>query len=205
MKILKRVFLKLNARVFAASVSALCLMMTLSGLVLMNQIHVPKLSSEKQSSVEFRVETPRPMTQAKTKPPKPKKKAQLKPQMASLAGRSSFGLALFEVDFGGLSQGDASNLVMTEDVVDQPPRIKSRPDLDYPARALQDEIEGFVRVQLLVNAKGLVEKVKLIESAPHGVFDSVALNFAKKWTFEPALYRGQPVSIWVTQNVRFQL
>jgi protein TonB len=50
-----------------------------------------------------------------------------------------------------------------------------------------------------------VEKVKVLESSPPGVFDDVAAQGVQGWKFEPASYKGEAVRVWATQKVRFDL
>jgi protein TonB len=50
-----------------------------------------------------------------------------------------------------------------------------------------------------------VEKVKVLESQPAGVFDEVAVSGVQTWKFEPASYKGENVRVWAKQRVRFDL
>ena len=58
---------------------------------------------------------------------------------------------------------------------------------------------------VLVNDAGQVDKVKLLDANPVGVFEGVALAGLRKWTFSPAEYQGRFVSVWIKQRIKFQV
>ena len=94
---------------------------------------------------------------------------------------------------------------MTEDSVDSAPVLTTRTRAPYPSRARSKGIEGYVTISMLVGADGRVSDVRVLEAQPMGVFDEAALGTVKGWQFSPATYEGRPVSIRVTQTVRFEL
>ena len=55
----------------------------------------------------------------------------------------------------------------------------------YPRQALEDEIEGTVRVRITVDTDGRVKSAEVIESTPAGVFDAATLAAVKRWRFQP--------------------
>lgn len=132
----------------------------------------------------------------------------LKPKMNLALATSGLDLG---IDILGLStQGSrllsqVRDAVMTEDVVDRVPQVQFREAIPYPDGAKEQNINGHVTLNILVNKKGDVDQVKLLESQPDGVFDQVALQSVKAWTFSPAEYKGQYVSVWVKQKLKFQV
>ena len=62
------------------------------------------------------------------------------------------------------------------------PKNKVKPP--YPKQALRMGVEGKVRVRLLVDGKGRVSTVTVLESTPKGVFDKTATDTVKKYLFE---------------------
>ncbi len=95
--------------------------------------------------------------------------------------------------------------VMTEDAVDSKPKPMHRVSASYPKRARANGVEGFVKMNLLVDESGRVSRIKIIESRPSGTFDEAARTAVKQWTFQSALYQGSPVKVWATQTLRFKL
>lgn len=98
------------------------------------------------------------------------------------------------------------NQIMDEASVDSPPKPVERvaPD-EYPADARKRGIKGFVTMNLLIGASGEVERVKVLQAEPSGVFEEVALATIRKWRFEPAVYEQNPVRAWAKQTIRFEL
>jgi len=77
--------------------------------------------------------------------------------------------------------------------------------LRHKDKAHKDDVELSKSNILLIGPTGNVEKVKVIEAQPAGVFDDVATAGVQTWKFEPASYRGENVRVWATQRVRFDL
>ncbi len=137
---------------------------------------------------------------------KPKVDKKMRPKLSQQIRGASFGLKLFEMDLNNISDsliGDATDGVMSEGSVDQKPKVISRAPLEYPSSAKSQGIKGEVILRLLVNSRGRVDHAKVFKSLPQGVFDTVAMNSAKAWVFEPAKYQGRKVSVWVKQKIRF--
>jgi TonB family protein len=147
----------------------------------------------------------------------PKKKVAKKPEnrVNSLKPKMNLAFANSGLDLGidilGLATGDSQLLsrqggtVMTEDVVDRLPQVQYREAIPYPRAAKEKNVEGHVTVNILVNKEGEVEQVKLLDSRPEGVFDQVTLAAVQSWSFRPAEYKGQFVSVWVKQKLKFQV
>ena len=126
---------------------------------------------------------------------------------ASLAGLDLSLLGLGEVDLGAGQDavGDVGDVVMTEDSVDSPPQAIDRQPAAYPAKARAKGITGYVVLRLRVGSDGAVQDVQVQEATPPGVFEETAVTSVRGWRFEPATYEGRPVTVSVTQTVRFEL
>jgi protein TonB len=157
-----------------------------------------------------RRDKPKPPPQDKPKPPpKRQQRARVNPIVgleSSLTGLD-FGLPQFEqtgLDAAAGILGEASG-TMTDDTVDSPPRPIVQNPMPYPPRAKASGVTGYVLLSVLIGPTGQVEKVKVLESSPPGVFDDVAAQGVQGWKFEPASYKGEAVRVWATQKVRFDL
>ncbi|MDQ7836276.1 MAG: energy transducer TonB [Humidesulfovibrio sp.] len=75
----------------------------------------------------------------------------------------------------------------------------------YPMDARRRGISGQVTLRLFVDAEGGVREVQVQAAEPAGVFEEKAVEAARKWRFEPAVFKGAPVGIWMTLPVRFAL
>ncbi len=181
----------------------------------LNDIVNVQNSKTNGSTVNFNVQKIEKKKTAKIKKPKKRKKKRksqaqkrARPDLKTALSGSSFGLDLFQVDLGlGDSLGkDLQDMVMTEDSVDKKPVASQRGvGLEYPAEAKARGIQGYVNLKVLIDRRGRVEKVRVQESSPSGVFDQIAMDAIRSWVFSPAEYQGEPVRVWAKQLIRFEL
>jgi protein TonB len=190
-------------------------LLVLALVVLMNRQAARPDGEDGLAVTNFEVvkkEKPKPQDAVrKPEPPKPRRaKAAPSPLLgldSGLAGLD-FGLPAFdasELDLGAGLLGDAKDVVMTDDSVDVPPRPLLQTPMQYPPRAKATGVTGYVVLSLLIGPTGQVERVKVLEAQPAGVFDEVAAAGVQGWKFEPASYKGENVRVWATQKVRFDL
>jgi protein TonB len=81
----------------------------------------------------------------------------------------------------------------------------AKPPPAYPMRARRRGVEGWVTVRFLVNERGEVSQVEIIDADPQGVFDQAVLRSVGGWRFEPGTVDGIPVKTRVETTVRFEL
>ena len=74
---------------------------------------------------------------------------------------------------------------------------------EYPELARQAEVEGEIRLRVLVGKDGRVKEVHLDNSIP--MLDDAAREAARKWVFKPALSSNRPVAVWISRYLRFRL
>lgn len=158
-------------------------------------------------------EKPKPDRQVERRePPKrPQRRAPAPPAMdlgSALAGLD-FGLPSYEAEdlsaLGGNLLGGDRDVVMTDSSVDVAPKPVVQAAIPYPARAKAQGLRGYVLLSVLISPTGQVERVKVLEAEPAGVFEAAAEAGVKAWKFEPAMYKGEAVRVWATQRVRFDL
>ena len=158
-------------------------------------------------------EKPKPTRQVeKREPPKRQPRRAPAPPSAGLGSALAgldFGLPQYETEdlsaLGGNLLGDNKDVVMTDSSVDVPPKPMLQTAIPYPLRAKAQGVEGYVLLSVLISPTGQVERVKVLEAAPAGIFEAAAEAGVKTWKFEPAQYQGQAVRVWATQRVRFDL
>ncbi|RLB94031.1 MAG: energy transducer TonB [Deltaproteobacteria bacterium] len=75
----------------------------------------------------------------------------------------------------------------------------------YPLRASRRGIEGWVKVQFIVNTSGFVENLKIIGSKPAKIFDRSVINCVARWKFKPGTVEGVPVPTQAETVIKFQL
>ena len=89
--------------------------------------------------------------------------------------------------------------------VDRMPVVVRRIRPAYPMDARRRGISGQVMLRLYVDASGEVREVHVQAAEPAGMFEEKAVEAARKWRFEPAVFKGVPVGVWMTLPVRFAL
>ncbi len=89
--------------------------------------------------------------------------------------------------------------------LDQAPRAVVKGPPAYPFLARQREIEGFVQVRFLVDDRGQVSDVTVLDASPAGIFEQSVLQAVPTWRFEPGKIDGRPVASWVVTTIRFEL
>lgn len=165
------------------------------------------------SSIEV-VKREKPPAAEPVRRPEPPRRPPQRSAPAPIVGLDSglsglnFGLPGFDASELGLGNdilGDSSNVVMTDDTVDVAPRPILQTPMAYPPRARAQGVTGYVLLSVLIGPTGQVERVRVLEAQPAGVFDDVAIAGVQTWKFEPATYRGENVRVWATQRVRFNL
>ena len=80
--------------------------------------------------------------------------------------------------------------------VEVPARITHQPQPIFPAEARERAVEGTVIVRAVLRRDGRVSDLEVVSGLPHGLTEA-ALAAAREIRFEPARYRGRPVSQYV--------
>ncbi|WP_417459837.1 energy transducer TonB [Kordiimonas sp.] len=96
---------------------------------------------------------------------------------------SGSGVDLGSIDLGPSQDGDYLPLV----------RVQPQ----YPRRAQERGIEGYVIVELTVNEDGTVppESILILEADPKGYFERAATKAAEKFKYKPKVVNGQPQKV----------
>lgn len=184
-------------------------------MVLMNDHKGLQKAPVERSTSQFEVVAKPPKKKPQRRePPKNRKTSSNAPRppmpsLGSSIGTLNLGLPGLDVSSvsarGNALLSDVKASVMTEDSVDSKPKARRRPAAAYPARARAQGISGQVTLNILIGTDGRVEKVKVLESTPSGVFEQTAIDAIRAWEFEPAIYQGKPVKVWAHQTIRFDL
>ncbi len=97
---------------------------------------------------------------------------------------------------GGLGVGSAD-----QDVV---PLVRVAPQ--YPLRAAQRGIEGWVEVEFTISKTGAVKQPRVIAYYPSQIFNREALRAIQRWKYNPKVENGKAVErSGVTVRLAFQL
>jgi len=142
----------------------------------------------------------------KAPPPKLQKLQVDKPQIESIdmpVPRLQAKLNLNDALYLGSFQKQSvvkQAIQIDEDVV---PLVRIAPI--YPSRAARLNIEGWVKLEVLIDSFGTVKKAKVLKSHPSGIFNQAAIRAVKRWRFRPKVVDGIAVSRAAEQQINFIL
>ena len=110
------------------------------------------------------------------------------------------------IDIGidlGLDVAEAG-FVASQSDTDIVPVVRVNPQ--YPIRAEERGIEGWVELEFTISEAGTVKDARVTNAKPKGVFDRSALRAIKKWKYNPKIEDGNPVERpGVTVRLTFDL
>jgi TonB family protein len=111
-------------------------------------------------------------------------------------GRGDRGIASGGADGGiggfdaGITPGDAAYL----------------PAPKYPREAQKDQVEGWVKVRLLISVTGTVENFEIVAAQPTGYFEEAIKDVLPRWRYSPAVDEGgRPIEFWDEVTYQFKL
>lgn len=75
--------------------------------------------------------------------------------------------------------------------------------LIYPQFAYQNRVRGVVLLKILINERGTIDDVSIVEADPKGTFEGAARNAIVATRFSPAVRNGRPVKSQKMLEVKF--
>ena len=112
-------------------------------------------------------------------------------------GNMAFAIDV-DVDMGG------TNIAIAASDSDVVPIVRVNPQ--YPLRASERGIEGWVEVEFTISKLGTVKEPRVLNSHPSSIFDRAALKAIKKWKYNPKIEDGEPMERpGVTVRLKFAL
>ena len=138
----------------------------------------------KDNAPELKKREP-PKREKPEQPPPPPEMSMAKAQMDtgdSLGALGAIG-ELGDMGDAGIGSGAGAD----RDVV---PLVRIQPD--YPMRARQRELEGWVAIVFTITKIGSV-KDPVVHSSSHSVFNEPALRAVRKWKYNPKIENGEAV------------
>ncbi len=129
------------------------------------------------------------------------------PPDLDLSQSSEFDQALQEMVFSigvGIELDGRPNLGAVASDADVVPVVRVNPQ--YPPRAAERGIEGWVELRFAISRGGKVKDAEVTDSHPGTVFDRAALRAVRKWKYNPKIEDGQPVERHgITVRLEFEL
>jgi len=78
------------------------------------------------------------------------------------------------------------------------PLVKVAPQ--YPRRAAQNGVEGYVILSFTITPTGAIADPVVVESHPSSIFDRSALNAVKKFKYRPKVVNGEAQPVYGVQH-----
>jgi TonB family protein len=76
----------------------------------------------------------------------------------------------------------------------------------YPQKALNEQVEGFVKVRMLISVTGTIEKFEIVAAQPPGYFEEAIKEALPRWRFSPAVDEsGRPIEFEEVYTYQFRL
>ena len=98
----------------------------------------------------------------------------------------------------------ASARVYQTSEVDTKPEVLTQVAPVYPPDAAAQKVQDVVVLQVLVDAAGRPQTIKVLRgSRKSGLLDGAATESVRQWTFKPATKDGRPVACWFNLGVPF--
>jgi TonB family protein len=118
--------------------------------------------------------------------------------------KSTPRVALLFALLAGLTGLQAAEPAAADDDLVSPPLVSTWVPPVYPPQAVEQKLQGTVRVRFIVNEEGVVTKARAVQSS-HPLFEAAAVQAILQWRFEPAVEGGRKVAKCVDLAVPFQL
>jgi periplasmic protein TonB len=81
--------------------------------------------------------------------------------------------------------------------------IRNQPE--YPRRALDLRLEGYVIVMFDVNSNGRVENIRILKAKPNNIFNLSVINAMKTWKYQPIITKNLKTKIIFNRDKSIQL
>ena len=78
-------------------------------------------------------------------------------------------------------------------------------DVDYPQRALQNNVEGWVELAYTVGTDGTVSKIKILSASPPRTFESSATRAVSRLHYQPVIQGGKAIPVITQVRIVFRV
>jgi TonB family protein len=82
---------------------------------------------------------------------------------------------------------------------------RNKLDVQYPPRALQANVEGWVEIGYTVGPDGSVSSIKVLNSTPQGTFEASASRAVSRLKYQPVIQNGKPVAVGTQVRIVYRV
>lgn len=76
---------------------------------------------------------------------------------------------------------------------------------EYPQAARRQRVEGWIKIQFVVDEQGRVGQIEVLAAQPQGMFEPSVRRCVVGWRFKAGTIDGRPVKALVHQTIYFRL
>ena len=91
-----------------------------------------------------------------------------------------------------------------EPVLENTVEVQQALGREYPESMRLTGHEATIILWLFVEKDGTVGACQVLKSSEYPVFDEAATKVAEDMVFTPALWKGEPVAVWINQAIVFK-
>ena len=192
---------RLLPSLFPAAVATLLLIYLMHQLI---TTETPELEDPPARIAAFLMKPPEPLATREETPPvkpdNPERAPDWSPQQISI-DNPSIGMASNQpIDFGDPVNDIDPNASGAGIVA----YLRVQPN--YPGRALQRGIEGFVDLTFDITAAGATTNIRVIDAQPKGMFERAAIRALEKWKYKVPYVEGEAAGqVGMTTRMTFSL
>lgn len=151
-------------------------------------------------------EQPKPIKKAAAKPEEKSKPTQKQTQKQTAKKSAAPAKSSAQSSNVNAPQTANTSLAATnKNATSQRAKPLQRNQPQYPRRALDRKIEGYVIVQFDVNAQGAPENIKIIEAKPKNLFDKETIQAIKTWRYEKIASKNIEIKIEFKRSGQIQM
>lgn len=108
-----------------------------------------------------------------------------------------------EAAAGGANYHTAGKTIRINGAVEAA-KVTSQPPPKYPESAKARRVQGLVRIDAVISAAGVPEKLRVL-SSPADVLSNAALEAVRQWRYKTTLLNGRPIAVETEIDVDFNL
>jgi protein TonB len=78
-------------------------------------------------------------------------------------------------------------------------------DVQYPTRALQNNVEGWVELAYTVGADGNVSNIKVLNASPPRTFEASATRAVSHLRYQSVIQGGKPIAVGTQVRIVYRV
>ncbi|MDF7666985.1 TonB family protein [Orbaceae bacterium ESL0727] len=128
-----------------------------------------------------------------------------KPQPQAIGQNTTQSQARQDIVSDNVAPVSSAPAIANNNKYSEAPSPISRNQPEYPRRALDMRLEGYVVVRYDINSEGRVENIRFVESIPENVFNRAVVTAMRTWRYKPIAAKDLTIKIIFNRNQSISL